>query len=80
MKVEAIITEVDPEKCIGCGACASVCPFNAIDWSPTGFPNVNIAACKGCGLCSVECPVGAMQLKYYKDYQLMPAIQGMNIQ
>lgn len=77
MKVEAIITEVDQEKCIGCGACASVCPFQAIDWGPTGFPRVNKAACKGCGLCSVECPVGAMQLKYFKDYQLMPAIQGI---
>ena len=77
MKVEAIIAEVDPDLCIGCGACASVCPFKAIDWGPTGFPRVNKAACKGCGLCSVECPVGAMQLKYYKDYQLLPAIQGI---
>jgi heterodisulfide reductase subunit A len=77
MKVEAIIAEVDPEKCIGCGACASVCPFNAIDWGPTGYPRVNSAACKGCGLCSVECPIGAMQLKYYKDYQLLPAINGI---
>jgi heterodisulfide reductase subunit A len=77
MKVEAIIAEVNPDFCIGCGACASVCPFNAIDWGPTGFPRVNKAACKGCGLCSVECPVSAMQLKYYKDYQLIPAIQGI---
>ena len=77
MKVEAIIAEVDDSKCIGCGACASVCPFQAISWEPTGYPKVNKAACKGCGLCSVECPVSAMQLKYFKDYQLMPAIQGI---
>ncbi len=77
MKVEAIIAEVNVEKCVGCGACASVCPFKAIDWGPTGFPRVNKAACKGCGLCSVECPVGAMQLKYFKDYQLIPAIDGI---
>jgi heterodisulfide reductase subunit A len=77
MKVEAIIAEVNPDLCVGCGACASVCPFKAIDWGPTGFPRVNNAACKGCGLCSVECPVGAMQLKYFKDYQLIPAIGGI---
>ncbi|TRO55134.1 hydrogenase iron-sulfur subunit, partial [Candidatus Bathyarchaeota archaeon] len=77
MKVEAIIAEVTVEKCVGCGACASVCPFKAIDWGPTGFPRVNKAACKGCGLCSVECPVSAMQLKYFKDYQLIPAIDGI---
>jgi heterodisulfide reductase subunit A len=77
LKVNAILAEVNPDICIGCGACASVCPFKAIDWGPTGFPRVNKAACKGCGLCSVECPVGAMQLKYYKDYQLIPAIQGI---
>jgi heterodisulfide reductase subunit A len=77
MKVEAILAEVQEDICIGCGACASGCPFHAIDWGPTGFPRVNKAACKGCGVCTVECPVGAMQLKYFKDYQLMPAIQGI---
>jgi heterodisulfide reductase subunit A len=77
LKVEAILAEVQEDMCIGCGACASGCPFQAIDWGPTGFPRVNKAACKGCGVCTVECPVGAMQLKYFKDYQMMPAIDGI---
>jgi heterodisulfide reductase subunit A len=77
MKVDAVIATVDHNLCIGCGACASACPFNAIDWRATGQPVVIEAACKGCGVCTVECPVGAMQLKYFKDKQLMPAIQGI---
>lgn len=77
MKVDAVTAVVDTDLCIGCGACASACPFEAIDWRPTGQPVVIEAACKGCGVCTVECPVGAMQLKYFKDFQLMPAIRAI---
>jgi heterodisulfide reductase subunit A len=77
VKTEAVTAWLDSDICVGCGACASVCPFDAITWSPTGLPVVNEAMCKGCGVCSVECPVGAMQLRYFKDDQLVPAIRGI---
>ncbi len=77
VKTEAIKATLDEEMCIGCGACASACPFDAIEWSATGLPVVNDASCKGCGVCSVECPMGAMQLKYFKDDQLIPAVDGL---
>jgi heterodisulfide reductase subunit A len=74
---EAITAVLDAEKCVGCGACASACPFDAIIWGPLGEPKVIEAACKGCGVCTVECPVGAMQLRYFKDSQLTPAIDAL---
>jgi heterodisulfide reductase subunit A len=77
IKTDAVIATVDLDLCIGCGACASICPFDAIIWKPTGQPYILDAVCKGCGLCAVECPVGAMQLRYFKDDQLIPAIQGI---
>jgi len=68
---------VDEKICIGCGACASVCPFKAIDWSAFGEPVVNEAACEGCGICAAVCPVSAMQLRHYKDNQITPKIESL---
>ena len=77
VKTEAVTATLDEEMCVGCGACASACPFDAIEWSATGLPVVNEASCKGCGVCAVECPMGAMQLRYFKDNQLLPAVDGL---
>jgi heterodisulfide reductase subunit A len=68
---------VDEDKCVGCGACASVCPFSAIEWSAFGEPKVIEAACEGCGICAAVCPVAAMQLRHYKDDQLIPKIKAI---
>lgn len=59
--------EVDPEKCIGCGKCAELCHFNAIQ--KDGPANSKLDAtfrvepllCEGCGLCPLVCPVGAIK-------------------
>ena len=77
VKTEAVTATLDEEMCVGCGACASACPFDAIEWSAVGLPVVNEASCKGCGVCAVECPMGAMQLRYFKDNQLLPAVDGL---
>ena len=77
VKAEAVTAVLDPDKCVGCGACASGCAFDAIEWTPMGVPAIIEEACKGCGVCTVECPVGAMQLRYFKDTQLLPAVRAV---
>ncbi|MDD4537952.1 MAG: P-loop NTPase [Lentisphaeria bacterium] len=55
-----------PDKCIGCGLCASACHFAAIveDKSQpkrkARLYRVEPMACEGCGLCPRVCPVGAI--------------------
>lgn len=49
-------------KCVGCTACASICPQNIIQMKRDAegflYPFVeNSAACTECGLCSKACPV-----------------------
>lgn len=51
----------DKNNCIGCGACANVCPKNCIALSADDegfmYPTVNISLCVDCGLCNAACPV-----------------------
>lgn len=46
--------------CTGCGACAEVCPVNAIH--PTGDAfQITPEECTDCGLCDDTCPVNAIE-------------------
>jgi len=77
IEVDLAKAQVDLDLCVGCGACASACPFNAIVWHSFGQPEVIEAACKSCGICAAVCPVAAMQLRHYKDDQIIPKIKGV---
>ncbi len=50
---------VDRENCIGCGACAAVCPVGAINMD-SGTAQIDAEQCISCGACVNECPVGAI--------------------
>ncbi len=56
------------EKCIGCGACVSQCPTNAISLSPLMIDNNK---CVGCGKCISVCPNGAVVNAEDKQKQLL---------
>ena len=56
-----ILDVVKKKKCIGCGVCATTCPYNVIKMSymdKEGFyrPLLKKASCINCGLCSKVCP------------------------
>ncbi|MDP3043260.1 MAG: 4Fe-4S binding protein [bacterium] len=58
--------KTDLDKCIGCGACAAVCPENAVtmqDINGKQKPFTDFDFCKGCGICAEECPVKAIEMK-----------------
>ena len=70
---------IDPEKCIRCGKCKAVCPYDAISKmerpcsracgvNAIGSDNQGRAAidpqkCVSCGMCMVNCPFGAISDK-----------------
>ena len=57
----AVVDELDPRHCCGCGSCACTCPKHAICMQPDSegflYPQVDADACVGCGLCVRHCPV-----------------------
>ncbi len=71
------ICEVDEKKCMGCGACITVCAYGAIEFRETKQGKkavVNPVICKGDGLCNSMCPTGAITLKHFTDEELLSQI------
>ncbi len=72
---EAIIADVNPELCTGCGRCVNVCEFGAIKLELTSnkqlVAKVDPLLCKGCGSCSVECPAKAITMHHFRNDQIL---------
>jgi heterodisulfide reductase subunit A len=76
--VEAITSYIDPKKCTGCGACAKICPYHAIDFDKEKkLATVVEAACAGCGTCGAECRFDAITMKHFTDRQINSQIDAV---
>jgi len=62
----AVKAVYDTEKCVGCGKCVFICPYNAIEWNHLSTPEINSEACIGCGACALVCPHQAIELRGYQ--------------
>jgi len=71
--VSGAVCEVNEKRCMGCGACISVCAYHAIEFRETKQGKkavVNPVICKGDGICNAVCPTGAIVLKHFTDEEI----------
>ncbi len=69
------VSTLREEYCNGCGACALVCAYNAIEIdSEKRIAVINDALCKGCGACASTCRSAAIDLKGFKNEQILEAL------
>jgi len=75
---EATIGKVDDEICAGCGLCASICEYNAIEIvtlrNGKKIARLNEIICKGCGSCAAACPSGTMKQRGFTSHQITSEI------
>jgi len=58
--------KTDLDECIGCGACAEICPVDAVKMDEE-VPMVDENWCIGCGVCATVCPSDAIEMVFRKD-------------
>ena len=71
----AVVNEL---KCVGCGVCEQVCPYQAVHvvekkvfGKIKKVADVNRALCKGCGACTAGCRSGAIDLLGFTDEEVL---------
>ncbi len=89
IETEGAVSVVNEAKCIGCGTCVAVCPYNApslVDVTvkaeevtyTTKKSRINPAACKGCGSCAAACPAGAITAQHFSSKEIGEAIDAFD--
>lgn len=77
---EAITSSVNEDLCGGCGICAVLCPYGAmqmISENGKAFARTIEALCKGCGTCGAACPSGAITMNHFEDQEILAQIEAL---
>lgn len=90
LATEAMTSEVDINKCSGCGLCVPICPYSAISLKEINergghghgpftrkVAEVNSSLCQGCGACVPACRTSALNLKGFTDEQLVSEVDAL---
>lgn len=63
-------SQIDPQYCISCRICETVCPHGAIKFTAEGMV-CDPAFCQACGFCAAACPTHAAALVNFSDQQIL---------
>ena len=86
LESEPTVAEVNEDTCAGCLLCKEVCPYTAIEpkvlYDRNNNPiktvaSVNEGLCHGCGTCAAACRSASIQLRGFKDDQILSEIDAL---
>jgi heterodisulfide reductase subunit A len=83
VEASPVVAEVEERRCIGCGICAELCPFSAVEMvkvEKRRKARVIKALCKGCGVCASHCPVFAIDVGRFTKSALLEQIRGIRLE
>ncbi len=78
VKAEPYTPYINEDKCRACGMCVEICPYGAMRIVEKNGKRVaeNItAACKGCGACASSCIHKAIDMRHFRDMQIISEIE-----
>ncbi|MBN2324936.1 MAG: CoB--CoM heterodisulfide reductase iron-sulfur subunit A family protein [Spirochaetes bacterium] len=78
IRSQAYSASVDEALCTGCGTCAEVCAYGAIEIDKEKA-RVNELLCKGCGTCTAACFSGAIDLSGFTNKQIVKEFEELFI-
>jgi L-aspartate semialdehyde sulfurtransferase ferredoxin len=66
VRIQSLSQDVtrNEDRCTSCGACVTVCPAGAFEYSQDMVVRFDNAKCVACGLCIKACPPRAMELHF----------------
>jgi ferredoxin len=59
---DVVTLVLEPDKCVGCGTCAVVCPHGVFALVDSKAAIKNRDACMECGACAANCPTEAVRV------------------
>lgn len=88
MATSPMISQVNSEKCAGCGQCVNICPYKAItlieiESKENGkkgtrmVADVNSGLCQGCGACAAACRSGSIDLLGFTNRQILEEVDAL---
>ncbi|AEE14949.1 4Fe-4S ferredoxin iron-sulfur binding domain-containing protein [Thermodesulfobium narugense DSM 14796] len=78
--IEALVSEINPDKCSGCGVCLPLCSYSAITWieyKGKKRAHIDPALCTGCGVCVAACPSRAIILEGFTTEEIESQIENL---
>ncbi len=80
------VAAVDVARCVACGMCQAVCPYEAVTLQEVTWnrrtrtaAQVDASACMGCGICSAVCPSVSISVPGQADAQVHADLAGRGL-
>ncbi len=74
---QAVVAEVNSDRCVACLTCVRACPFTVPFINEQQVAQILPHECRGCGVCVSSCPKDAIELKTFADNDVIPQIEAL---